>query len=129
MTIMDPRLEQFIDQKYISLETYRKDQTPVKTPVWFIINNDRIHITTKETTGKVKRLKNNQNARIAICSMKGDIKSNWVNVGVQKITQESDVEKIVKLRKKKYGFSAKLISMFTSQKGKTVAYSLELLNR
>ena len=126
---MDSRLEQFADQKYINLETYRKDQTPVKTPVWFIINNDRIHITTKETTGKVKRLKNNQNARIAICSMKGDVKSNWVNVGVQKITQESDVEEIVKLRKKKYGFSAKLISMFTSQKGKTVAYSLELLNR
>ena len=122
---MDSRLDQFTDQKYINLETYRKDQTPVKTPVWFIINNDRILITTKETTGKVKRLQNNQNARIAICSMKGDIKSNWVNVGVQKITQESDVEKIVKLRKKKYGFSARLISMFTSQKGKTVAYSLE----
>ena len=122
---MDSRLDQFTDQKYINLETYRKDQTPVKTPVWFIINNDRILITTKETTGKVKRLRNNQNARIAICSMKGDIKSNWVNVGVQKITQESDVEKTVKLRKKKYGFSARLISMFTSQKGKTVAYSLE----
>ena len=56
--------------------------------------------------------------------MKGDVKSNWVNVGVQKITQESDVEEIVKLRKKKYGFSARLISMFTSQKGKTVAYSI-----
>ena len=126
---MDSRLDQFTDQKYINLETYRKDQTPVKTPVWFIINNDRILITTKETTGKVKRLRNNQNARIAICSMKGDIKSNWVNVDVQKIIQESDVEKIIKLRKKKYGFSARLISMFTSQKGKTVAYSLEFTDR
>ena len=126
---MDSRLEQFTDQKYINLETYRKDQTPVKTPVWFIINNDRINITTKETTGKVKRLRNNQTARIAICSIKGDIKSNWVNVDVQKIIQESDVEKIIKLRKKKYGFSARLISMFTSQKGKTVAYSLEFTDR
>ena len=126
---MDSRLEQFTDQKYINLETYRKDQTPVKTPVWFIINNDRINITTKETTGKVKRLRNNQTARIAICSIKGDIKSNWVDVDVQKIIQESDVEKIVKLRKKKYGFSARLISMFTSQKGKTVAYSLEFTDR
>ena len=126
---MDSRLEQFTDQKYINLETYRKDQTPVKTHDWFIINNDRIHITTKETTGKVKRLRNNQTARIAICSIKGDIKSNWVNVDVQKIIQESDVEKIIKLRKKKYGFSARLISMFTSQKGKTVAYSLEFTDR
>ena len=125
---MDFRLEQFTDQKYISLETYRRDQTPVKTPVWFIIENDQIYITTKETTGKVKRLRNNQNGRIAVCSMKGDIKGNWINVGLERINEDSDVEKIVKLRKKKYGFSARLISMFTSQKGKTVAYSIEFLD-
>ena len=97
---MDSKLEQFIDQKYINLETYRKDQTSVKTPVWFVINNDQLYITTKETTGKVKRLRNNQNARIAVCSMKGDIKSDWVDVGLENIPEESDVEKIVKLRKK-----------------------------
>ena len=56
--------------------------------------------------------------------MKGEIKSDWVDVGLEKITEENDVEKIVKLRKKKYGFSARLVSMFTSQKGKTVAYSV-----
>jgi|TARA_B100000470_G_C19690704_1_gene346346 hypothetical protein len=123
---MDSKLDQFIDQKYINLETYRKDQTPVKTPVWFVIDNDQLYITTKETTGKVKRLRNNQNARIAVCSMKGDIKSSWIDVGLENITEESDVEKIVKLRKKKYGFSARLISMFTSQKGKTMAYSIQV---
>ena len=121
---MDSRLDQFIDQKYLSLETYRKDKTPVKTPVWFVIDNDQLYITTKETTGKVKRLRNNQNARIAVCSMKGDIKSSWIDVSLEKTSEESDVEKIVKLRKKKYGFSARLISMFTSQKGKTIAYSI-----
>ena len=123
---MDSRFDQFIDQKYLSLETYKRDNTPVQTPVWFVIDNDQLYITTKETTGKVKRLRNNQNARIAVCSMKGDIKSDWVDVGLEKIPQESDVEKIVKLRKKKYGFSARLVSMFTSQKGKTMAYSIEV---
>jgi hypothetical protein len=121
---MDSRFDQFIDQKYLSLETYKRDSTPIQTPVWFVTENDQLYITTKETTGKVKRLRNNQNARIAVCSMKGDIKSDWVDVGLEKIPEESDVEKIVKLRKKKYGFSARLISMFTSQKGKTVAYSI-----
>ena len=125
---MNSKLEQFTDQKYLNLETYKKDQTPVQTPVWFVIENDQIYITTKETTGKVKRLRNNQNARIAICSMKGDVKGDWINVGLQRINEDSDVEKIVKLRKKKYGFSARLISMFTSQKGKTVAYSIEILD-
>ena len=121
---MDSRFDQFIDQKYLSLETYKRDSTPIQTPVWFVTENDQLYITTKETTGKVKRLRNNQNARIAVCSMKGDIKSNWVDVGLEKIPEESNIEKIVKLRKKKYGFSARLISMFTSQKGKTIAYSI-----
>ena len=125
---MNSKFQQFTDQKYLNLETYRKDQTPVQTPVWFVIENDQIYITTKETTGKVKRLRNNQNGRIAVCSMKGDIKGNWINVGLERINEDSDVEKIVKLRKKKYGFSARLISMFTSQKGKTVAYSIEFLD-
>ena len=125
---MDSKLKQFIDQKYLNLETYKKDKTSVKTPVWFVIEKDQIYITTKETTGKVKRLRNNQNGRIAVCSMKGDIKGNWINVGLERINEDSDVEKIVKLRKKKYGFSARLISMFTSQKGKTVAYSIEFLD-
>ena len=121
---MDSRFDQFIDLKYLSLETYNRDNTPIQTPVWFVTDKEQFYITTKETTGKVKRLRNNQNARIAVCSMKGDIKSDWVDVGLEKISEESDVEKIIKLRKKKYGFSARLISMFTSQKGKTVAYSI-----
>ena len=126
---MDFRLEQFTDQKYISLETYRRDQTPVKTPVWFIIENDQIRITTKETTGKVKRLQNNKSARIAICSMKGDIKGDWVNVELQWIYEDNDIEKIVKLRKKKYGFSARLIGAFHQmKKAKTIAYSIEFHN-
>ena len=79
---MDSRFNQFIDQKYLSLETYKRDNTPIQTPVWFVIDNDQLYITTKETTGKVKRLRNNQNARIAVCSMKGDIKSNWVDFGL-----------------------------------------------
>jgi hypothetical protein len=123
---MDYRFDQFIDQKYLSLETYKRDNTSVQTPVWFVIDNDQLYIITKETTGKVKRLRNNQNARIAVCSMKGDVKSNWVDVGLENIPEESDVEKIVNLRKKKYGFSARLISMFTSQKGKTMAYSIQV---
>ena len=123
---MDYRFDQFIDQKYLSLETYKRDNTSVQTPVWFVIDNDQLYIITKETTGKVKRLRNNQNARIAVCSMKGDIKSDWVDVGLENIPEESDVEKIVNLRKKKYGFSARLISMFTSQKGKTMAYSIQV---
>ena len=123
---MNNILEELIDQKYINLETYKKDKTSVRTPVWFVIDNDRVCIMTKESTGKVKRLRNNQNVRIAVCSMNGQIKNKWIN-GIAKMIVGDNAEKIIKLRKKKYGFSARLISVFTSQKGSNVVYSIELV--
>ena len=118
-------LEQFSEQKYINLETYKRDNTPIKTPVWFVIDNGLVYIITRESTGKVKRLKNNQNVRIVPCSFKGEIKSEWVNGKAQKI-MGSEADKVIKIRKKKYGFAVRLSGLFTSQKGNLVVYSTEL---
>ena len=118
-------LEQFSEQKYINLETYKRDNTPIKTPVWFVIDNGLVYIITRESTGKVKRLKNNQNVRIVPCSFKGEIKSEWVNGKAQKI-MGSEADKVIKIRKKKYGFVVRLSGLFTSQKGNLVVYSIEL---
>ena len=98
---MEDKLSLFLDQKYVNLETYKKDGTPVRTPVWFMIDNDIIYVITREKTGKVKRLKNNQNIRIVPCSFTGKSKSEWIKGIAQKITGEM-AEKAIKLRKKKY---------------------------
>jgi|TARA_Y100000815_G_scaffold91089_1_gene79974 hypothetical protein len=121
---MEDKLSLFLDQKYVNLETYKKDGTPVRTPVWFMIDNDIIYVITREKTGKVKRLKNNQNIRIVPCSFTGKSKSEWINGIAQKITGEM-AEKAIKLRKKKYGFSAGLAGLFSSQKGNPIVYSIE----
>ena len=124
---MGDKLEQFSKQKYINLETYKRDNTPIKTPVWFVIDNDLIYIITRESTGKVKRLKNNQNVRIVTCSFSGKTKNEWVNGKAQKITG-SEADKAIELRKKKYGFAVRLSGLFTSQKGNLVVYSIDLTN-
>ena len=124
---MEKKLEQFHNQKYINFETYKKDGSPVRTPVWFVIDNDLLYVITREYTGKVKRLKNNQNVRIVSCSFQGEPKNEWVEGKAQIITG-NDADKIIKLRKKKYGFSARLISLFTSQKGNLVVYSIQLID-
>ena len=121
---MEDKLSLFLDQKYVNLETYKKDGTPVRTPVWFMIDNDIIYVITKEKTGKVKRLKNNQNIRIVPCSFTGKSKSEWIKGIAQKITGEM-AENAIKLRKKKYGFSAGLAGLFSSQKGNPIVYSIE----
>ena len=123
---MGNHLDQFLDQKYINLETYKKDGTSVRTPVWFVIDNDLIYVITRESTGKVKRLKNNHDVRIVLCSFKGEPKNEWIRGKAEKITDEGS-QKAIKLRKKKYGMSARLIGLFTSQKGNPIVYSIELI--
>ena len=48
------RIQDFKDKKYILLETYKKDNTAVQTPVWFVMLDETIHVVTREDTGKVK---------------------------------------------------------------------------
>jgi len=48
---MGNQLEQFIEQKYINLETYKKDGTSIRTPVWFVIDKDLIYVITRDSTG------------------------------------------------------------------------------
>ena len=123
---MENKLEPFLDQKYINLETYKKDGTSIRTPVWFVIDKDLIYVITRDSTGKVKRLGNNQNVRIVPCSFKGEPKNEWVKGAAEKIRGE-EADKVIKLRKKKYGMFARLIGIFTSKKGNIVVYSIELI--
>ena len=124
---MEDKLSIFLDQKYINLETYKKDGTPVRTPVWFVIDNNLIYVITRDSTGKVKRLKNNQDVQIVWCSFKGEPKNEWIKGKAEKITGE-EADKAIKLRKKKYGMFARLTGIFTSQKGNLVVYSIELID-
>jgi len=124
---MGNQLEQFLDQKYINLETYKKDGTPIRTPVWFVIGKELIYIITRDSTGKVKRLKNNHDVRIVPCSFKGEPKNDWVKGKAEMITGE-EADEIIKLRKKKYGMLARLTGIFTSQKGNLIVYSIELID-
>ena len=124
---MGNQLDQFLDQKYINLETYKRDGTPIKTPVWFVIDNDLIYVITRDSTGKVKRLRNNHDVRIVSCSFKGEPKNEWVKAKAESITGD-EADKVIKLRKKKYGMSARLIGLFTSQKGNLVVYSIKTID-
>ena len=124
---MENKLEPFLDQKYINLETYKKDGTSIRTPVWFVIDKNLIYVITRDSTGKVKRLRNNQNVLIVPCSFKGEPKNEWVKGTAEKITGD-EADKVIKLRKKKYGMFARLIGIFTSQKGNIVVYSIELID-
>ena len=75
----DPKLEQFAGQKYISLETFKKNGQGVKTPVWFVLHKSVFYVYTEADSWKVKRIRNSPRVRVAVCNMRGDIKGPWLD--------------------------------------------------
>ena len=118
-------LEEIESEKCISLETYRKNNEPVKTPVWFVIKNDLIYVVTRDQTGKVKRLRNNQQVKIATCNFKGKIKGQWIS-GTAKILTKEETKDAVKWREKKYGLMAKIAKFLSKGKGELLAFSIKI---
>ena len=59
--------------KYVSLTTFRRDGTPVATPVWVVRHDDGWACTTGSTSGKVKRLRHTSRVEVAPCDARGRV--------------------------------------------------------
>jgi PPOX class probable F420-dependent enzyme len=105
------KISQFSNQKYINLETYRKNGQAVQTPVWFVIEDNVIYVRTDRNSGKIKRARNNPHVRITPSNARGHPKGEWIN-GEMRIASTSESERANQLLKQKYGLQGKLIRMF-----------------
>ncbi len=53
------------------LVTYRRDGTPVPTPVWAAELNGHLYVRSERTAGKVKRLRRDPRMLVAPCTVRG----------------------------------------------------------
>jgi PPOX class probable F420-dependent enzyme len=83
--VPDQKLAPFADQKYLSLETFKKNGQGVKTPVWFVLHDNAFYVYTKADSWKVKRIRNNPRVRVAVCNMRGDIKGPWLDATASRV--------------------------------------------
>ena len=67
-------------EKYISLETYRKSGAGVRTPVWFAAGPDGVlYVYTTANAGKTKRIRRSGAVKIAPCDARGKITGAWID--------------------------------------------------
>ena len=119
--MLDPK--DIINKKYLSLETYRKNGAPVQTPVWFVIHKDAIHVVTRKNTGKIKRLRNNQSVRAALCTFNGKVTGQW-HVGRVTFSSPEDTKTVLGMRQKKYGVMERIARFVSRKKGDFVVFSI-----
>jgi uncharacterized protein len=53
------------------LVTYRRDGTPVPTPVWAAPAGGRLYVRSERASGKLKRLRNDPRLLVAPCTVRG----------------------------------------------------------
>lgn len=54
------------------LVTYRRDGTPVPTPVWAAQGDGVLYVRSERASGKVKRLRNDARMLVAPCTVRGE---------------------------------------------------------
>ncbi|MBM4228404.1 MAG: PPOX class F420-dependent oxidoreductase [Gammaproteobacteria bacterium] len=78
--------------RYVSLATRRRDGREVLTPVWMAPVEARHFVFSSSETGKVKRIRNNPAVRLAVCDLRGVVKSAWLEAQARLVIDEPDTE-------------------------------------
>ncbi|WP_353951671.1 PPOX class F420-dependent oxidoreductase [Knoellia sp. S7-12] len=61
------------EQQYVELTTFRRNGTPVATPVWIAPDGDDLLIVTVDNTGKTKRLAHTARVELRPCDVRGGV--------------------------------------------------------
>jgi uncharacterized protein len=59
--------------KYVSLTTFRRDGTPVSTPVWFVAESESLLVETDGDSYKARRIRRNDHVTVAPCTATGRV--------------------------------------------------------
>jgi uncharacterized protein len=101
----------FEDERVISLETYRRNGQPVRTPVWFLRENGLLYVYTDDSTGKVKRLRRNSRVKVAPSHFRGKPKADYIDAQAHIETAPDFVDRYHAKIYKQYGWQALLTRM------------------
>ena len=99
---------------YLSLTTFRKDGTPVATPVWASKDGKHLYVWTETDAGKTKRLRNSGRVLLAPCDSRGGLQGAQVEGTAVVLDTASDVERLKTLHRAKYGLQFRAFDGFAS---------------
>jgi PPOX class probable F420-dependent enzyme len=100
--------------KYVSFVTYKKDGSPVATPVWVVPFEGGYAFTTDPNAFKVKRLRHDARATLTVCNMRGAIAEGaTVHIGAAVVLNESDAQRVDALIRKKYSIGHRMLGVMS----------------
>jgi uncharacterized protein len=111
-------IEELHRERYINLETFKKNGEGVRTPVWFAIDGDRLVVFTDGTSYKVKRIRRDPRARVAACDVRGSLRGPFYDGRAEILEPGPAEEQAYRLLTRKYGWQKRLLDVFSRLGGR-----------
>jgi uncharacterized protein len=97
--------------RYARLRTYRRDGTPVDTPIWFALDGNALLFRTK-VGPKTKRLAARRDVELAACDYRGRVRPGATTVaGRATILSGADAELANRELHKRYGWQWNIVPL------------------
>jgi PPOX class probable F420-dependent enzyme len=105
-------------ERYINLETFKKDGNGVKTPVWAAPLDGKLVIFSAGDSYKIKRVRRNPKARAAACDVRGNVRGPWLD-GTCRVVEDAAMQaRIHAALRKKYGWQMAIGDFFATVSGR-----------
>ena len=95
-------LDRLAGARYVSVTTFRRDGTPVATPMWASAAAGTLYLWTRATSGKVKRLRHDSRVLLAPCDAHG-VPQGPAVAGTATLLDAAGLARVVRLHRDKYG--------------------------
>ncbi|PNG20862.1 PPOX class F420-dependent oxidoreductase [Streptomyces cahuitamycinicus] len=93
--------------KYLLVTSYRRNGTPVATPVWVVRDGEALGVWTSADSWKVKRIRNRADVLVGPCDLRGNSTGDQVPATAE-ICDAATTARYRKLIARKYGLTGRL---------------------
>ncbi|WP_435281092.1 PPOX class F420-dependent oxidoreductase [Streptomyces koelreuteriae] len=103
----DSALDELGAGKYLLITSYRRNGTPVATPVWVVRDGNALGAWTVADSWKVKRIRNRADVLVGPCDLRGNPTGEQVPATAE-ISDPDTTARYRKLIARKYGLTGRL---------------------
>ncbi|MDT5140593.1 MAG: hypothetical protein QOD58_4855 [Mycobacterium sp.] len=99
------------DARYALLRSFRRDGTPIDTPIWFALDGDALLFRTK-VGPKTKRLATRPDVELTICDYRGRVQPGAAQAtGRAMMLAGDDAERANRLLHRRYGWQWNMVPL------------------
>lgn len=112
---------------YVSFTSYRKNGSPVSTPVWIAPDGDDLYFFSDTDAFKVKRIRNNPEVTLQPCDVRGRVKDGAPMVtGHAEVLDHADTPRVRRIVNRKYRLLGTLGTMFSRLRGTDASIGIRI---